>query len=60
MEGLSCWVIYVDCQVLHCDGGLLDSLSIVSLAALHNTRIPKVSVSTNEDDGVELEVRTAH
>jgi len=49
-------VIYVDCQVLHADGALLDTLSVVALAALHNTRIPTVQVSTNEEDQVELEV----
>lgn len=34
----------------------MDTLSVVALAALHNTRIPTVQVSTNEEDQVELEV----
>jgi len=56
VPGRSCWVVHVDALVVQCDGGLLDAISIGAFAALHNTRIPHVDVSTNENGDVELEV----
>jgi len=55
LPGKQCWVLYIDALVLECGGNLFDSLSLAVKAALHNTRIPNVTVSTDEG-GVELEI----
>ncbi|CAB4026019.1 Exosome complex component RRP42, partial [Paramuricea clavata] len=54
-SGQQCWVLYVDALVLECGGNLYDALSMAVKAALHNTRIPNVTVSMDEGE-VELEI----
>lgn len=53
--GKQCWVLYIDALVLECGGNLFDSLSLAVKAALFNTRIPNVTVSTLDGD-MELEI----
>ncbi|CAH3193225.1 unnamed protein product [Porites evermanni] len=55
LPGKQCWVLYIDALVLECGGNLFDSLSMAVKAALYNTRIPNVAVSTEEGE-VELEI----
>ncbi|KAK3737287.1 hypothetical protein QZH41_008207, partial [Actinostola sp. cb2023] len=56
LSGQQCWVIYIDALVLECgSGNLHDALSLAVKAALHNTSIPNVSVTTDGGD-VELEI----
>lgn len=55
LPGKQCWVLYIDALVLECGGNLFDCVSLAVKAALHNTRIPNVTVST-EEGGVELEI----
>ncbi|XP_046842125.1 exosome complex component RRP42-like [Xenia sp. Carnegie-2017] len=55
VSGQQCWVLYVDALVLECGGNLFDSLSIAVKAALHNTRIPNVTVNVEEGMN-ELEI----
>ncbi|XP_031560495.1 exosome complex exonuclease RRP42-like [Actinia tenebrosa] len=56
IPGQQCWVIYIDALVLECgSGNLYDILSIAIKAALHNTSIPNVTVTTDGGD-VELEI----
>lgn len=55
LPGKQCWVLYIDALVLECGGNLFDCVSLAVKAALHNTRIPNVSVSM-EEGGEELEI----
>ncbi|KAK3085656.1 hypothetical protein FSP39_006759 [Pinctada imbricata] len=55
IPGQQCWVLYIDILLLECGGNLFDAASIGVKAALHNTRIPTVTVS--QDEGLmELEI----
>ncbi|XP_055509147.1 exosome complex component RRP42 [Leucoraja erinacea] len=51
-----CWVLYVDVLLLECGGNLFDAVSIAVKAALHNTRIPKVSVLEDDEGSKEIEL----
>jgi len=42
--GRQCWMLYVDATVIEAGGNLMDAISIAALAALQDTRIPKISV----------------
>ncbi|XP_002157039.2 exosome complex component RRP42 [Hydra vulgaris] len=44
IPGKACWILYIDALVLECGGNLFDALSIAVKAALHNTRIPTLSI----------------
>ncbi|EDO34904.1 predicted protein [Nematostella vectensis] len=55
IHGQQCWVLYVDTLVLECGGNLYDALSLAVKAALYNTRIPNVTVSSDGGE-VELEI----
>ncbi|KAG1674611.1 hypothetical protein FOA52_001860 [Chlamydomonas sp. UWO 241] len=57
VSGKQCWNIYVDALVLNDDGNVLCALSLASLAALANTRIPGVEIVQGEDnDEPEIEL----
>lgn len=60
VENAQVWVIYVDVLVLETGGNLLDHIGIAVKAALGDTRIPKVTVLENSEEGrrggAELEV----
>lgn len=53
--GQQCWVLYVDVLVLEWSGSVLDALSLAVRAALHTTRIPRLTV-TGEGEEMEVEV----
>ena len=58
ITGKSCWNLYVDALVLNDDGNVLDALSLACLAALANTRIPRVEIvagENGEDPEIELD-----
>ncbi|XP_062869654.1 exosome complex component RRP43 [Trichomycterus rosablanca] len=44
-----CWVLYCDIMCLDYDGNLLDACLIALLAALKNTRLPKVTINKETD-----------
>ncbi|XP_037548734.1 exosome complex component RRP42 [Nematolebias whitei] len=54
--GEHCWVLYVDVLLLQCDGNLYDAMSVAIKAALFNTKIPKVNISTDDEGGKEIEL----
>jgi exosome complex component RRP42 len=45
LEGVQCWVLYIDILILECGGNLFDAVSMAVKAALHSTRIPNVTVT---------------
>lgn len=57
ITGKTCWVVYVDAVILNDAGNVLDALSYAALAALANTRIPRVEIVAGEDgDEPEIEL----
>jgi len=57
LEGLKCWIIYIDALVLDSGGNLFDAVSIATRAALHNTVIPQITVIKGEEHGdFDLEI----
>lgn len=54
-EGEKVWIVFVDIHVLDYDGNLFDASSLGSIAALLDTRLPKL-----EDDKVIYGERTKH
>ena len=54
-KGKSCWTLFVDALVLNDDGNVLGALSLATMAALANTRLPKVDVIMGAD-GEEPEI----
>ncbi|RVE63950.1 hypothetical protein OJAV_G00141380 [Oryzias javanicus] len=44
-RGKLCWVLYCDIMCLDYDGNILDACIIALLAALKNTRLPKVTIN---------------
>lgn len=56
IPGKAAWCLYVDCLVLNDAGGVQAALSMAALAALHATRLPRVTVTTSgEGEGGEVE-----
>ncbi|KAJ3158170.1 Exosome complex component RRP42 [Geranomyces michiganensis] len=55
IPGSTCWVLGVDALVLDYGGGLLDAIFAATRGALHNTRIPRVTVEQT-DGRVEFEI----
>lgn len=51
-----CWILYVDILLLECGGNLFDAVSIAVKAALFNSKIPVVNVSSGEKGETELEI----
>lgn len=51
-----CWILHIDILLLECGGNLFDTVSLAVKAALHNTRIPNVTVGCDEQGSVELEL----
>ncbi|XP_060942419.1 exosome complex component RRP43 [Limanda limanda] len=45
-RGKLCWVLYCDLMCLDYDGNLLDACIVALLAALKNTQLPEVTIST--------------
>jgi len=56
LPGQQAWVIYIDVLILECGGNLFDAVSLGIKAALYNTRIPNVKVSSYEGGQQEIEV----
>ncbi|XP_078811551.1 exosome complex component RRP42 isoform X2 [Oryzias latipes] len=54
--GEHCWVLYVDVLLLQCDGNLYDAISVAIKAALFNTKIPRVHMSSDDEGGKEVEL----
>ncbi|KAJ0004570.1 hypothetical protein NQD34_010784 [Periophthalmus magnuspinnatus] len=46
-RGKLCWVLYCDLMCLNYDGNVLDACIIALLAALKNTQLPDVTISTD-------------
>ncbi|RLF16797.1 MAG: RNA-binding protein [Thermoprotei archaeon] len=62
IPGKKVWIIYVDVYVLNHDGNMIDASSLATIAALLDTKIPKVKVIDGEnieilDEWVPLPVR---
>uniref|UniRef100_A0A2R5LJY9 Ribosomal RNA-processing protein 42 n=2 Tax=Ornithodoros turicata TaxID=34597 RepID=A0A2R5LJY9_9ACAR len=56
VAGRQVWVLYVDVLILECGGSLLDAVSVAVKSALYDLRIPKVSVTYDENGVHEVEV----
>lgn len=59
LPGQQCWIVYVDVLVLDSAGNLFDTISIATRAALHNTKLPKFTLSGTDEDGegeIEIEI----
>ncbi|KAM9383756.1 exosome complex component RRP42 [Pholidichthys leucotaenia] len=54
--GEHCWVLYVDVLLLQCDGNLYDAISVAVKAALFNTKIPRVHISSDDEGGKEMKL----
>jgi len=52
MPGEKVWMIYVDIDILDDDGNLIDAAGIAAMAALLNTKIPKLKEDQKVDYGV--------
>lgn len=46
LRGEQCWTLYIDVLVLSADGSLVDATSLATKAALLDTKLPAVAVST--------------
>ncbi|XP_075957745.1 exosome complex component RRP43 [Anarhichas minor] len=51
-RGKLCWVLYCDLMCLDYDGNLLDACIVALLAALKNTQLPEVTISTETSSPV--------
>lgn len=56
IPGKTCWVLYIDTLILECGGNLFDAISIAIKAALHDTRIPDLTVI---GDGEERDIEVS-
>ncbi|KAG2489638.1 hypothetical protein HYH03_011917 [Edaphochlamys debaryana] len=56
LRGKTCWMVFVDALVLNDDGNVVTAVSAATLAALRDTRIPKVEVVTDAAGEEELEL----
>lgn len=56
VPGQQVWVLYVDILILECGGSLVDAVSVAVKAALYDLKIPKVSVTVDENGDPEVEV----
>uniref|UniRef100_A0A1B6LN19 Ribosomal RNA-processing protein 42 n=1 Tax=Graphocephala atropunctata TaxID=36148 RepID=A0A1B6LN19_9HEMI len=54
LQGLQCWKLYADILVLECGGNLFDAVSLAVKAALHNTRVPRVTGAEMDGGQVDL------
>ncbi|KAG2442459.1 hypothetical protein HXX76_002545 [Chlamydomonas incerta] len=54
--GKTAWALYVDALVLNDDGNVVGAVSAATLAALVDTRIPKVEVTTDAAGEEEIEL----
>jgi len=55
VPGKQCWILYVDVMILDSGGNLFDIISLATLAALSNVKIPEVKVVQGEGD-TEIEL----
>lgn len=51
-----CWKLYVDVLILECGGNVFDAVSLAAKAALHNTRVPRVTADEQDGCAVELQL----
>ncbi|XP_065183081.1 exosome complex exonuclease RRP42-like [Sycon ciliatum] len=51
-----CWCLNIDAVVLQCGGSVCDVLCMAIVAALHDTRLPDVTVSGGDGEPMELDV----
>ena len=56
IPGKTCWVLYIDALILECGGNLFDAISIAIKAALHDTRLPDLTVI---GDGAEKDIEVS-
>lgn len=56
IPGQQAWVLYVDVLILECGGSLVDAVSVAVKAALFDLKIPKVSVTMDENGEPEIDV----
>lgn len=54
VKGKLCWCLFIDVTCLNYDGNILDASVISVMAALKNTKIPEISVSS-EDGSIKVE-----
>uniref|UniRef100_A0A671WNL7 Ribosomal RNA-processing protein 43 n=1 Tax=Sparus aurata TaxID=8175 RepID=A0A671WNL7_SPAAU len=59
-RGKLCWVLYCDLMCLDYDGNLLDACTIALLAALKNTKLPEVTISTETPEVNLAKTRGLH
>ncbi|KAI9105460.1 ribosomal protein S5 domain 2-type protein [Phlyctochytrium arcticum] len=55
IPGSTCWILNIDVLVLDYGGNLLDAIFMATRGAIHNTRIPKATV-TQSDGRVEFDI----
>lgn len=51
-----CWKLFVDVLILECGGNVFDAVSLAAKAALHNTRVPRVTAALQDGGSVELQL----
>lgn len=56
VPGQQVWVLYVDILILECGGSMVDAVSVAVKAALYDLKIPKVTVTRDENGDPEIEV----
>ncbi|GLC50923.1 hypothetical protein PLESTB_000447000 [Pleodorina starrii] len=56
LTGKTAWLLYIDALVLNDDGNVMGAVSAATLAALRDTRIPKVEVVTDAAGEEEIEL----
>jgi len=54
LPALQCWKLYADILILECGGNLFDAVSLAVKAALHNTRVPRVTGAEMDGGQVDL------
>ncbi|XP_013418241.1 exosome complex exonuclease RRP42-like [Lingula anatina] len=56
IPGQQCWALYIDVLLLECGGNVFDVASFAVKAALHNAKLPVVTVSEEEGGEMNLEL----
>ncbi|XP_067931996.1 exosome complex exonuclease RRP42-like [Watersipora subatra] len=55
-QGQHCWLLYIDVLLLEVGGNLYDAVSIAVKSALYDTKIPNLTLTTNEEGEVEIDL----
>ncbi|KAF6031017.1 EXOSC7 [Bugula neritina] len=55
-DGQHCWILYIDVLLLEVGGNLYDAVSLAVKSALYDTKIPNLTLTTNEEGQVEIDL----